>query len=92
MTEPIIVPQSAKPDLIGQAVRYGIVAAASAAASWAFHDAVVTGAVLAFATALVAAVPAVGAYVWGFWTTLRQHRRNVKIADAAPNTVAVVVK
>lgn len=90
MTEPITVPASAAGDLTGQALRYGIVAAAAAGASWFFHDALVTGAVIAFAGSAAAAVPAIGAYVWGAWTTLTAHHRARIMADKLPDSVARV--
>lgn len=91
MPEQIQVNQSAKPDLGGQALRYGIVALAAGGASWLLHDAIVTGAVVAFATAAVAALPGVGAYLWGAWTTVFHHKREKAMAEKLPDRIATVV-
>lgn len=90
MSEPITVNASAKPELWGQAARYGLVAASAAVASWTFHDAIVTGAVVTFAGAAAALLPGIGAYLWGRLSVLVSHREKKVMAAQLPDSIATV--
>lgn len=92
MTEQITVPASPGGDLLWQAVRYGIVAGSAALASWVFHDALVTGAVMTFAGAVVALVPGIAAFLWGRWTALINHRNQAAMASMLPDSIATVTQ
>lgn len=65
-------------DLLWQALRAVIIFAFGGAAALVFHSEVVAGAAVAAASALAAATPALAAYGFGVWKTLRHHRQSVE--------------
>lgn len=89
-TPPITVKASAAGDLAWQAVRALVIAASAAAAMKVFNSEMVAGLAVAAATATVAAIPAVVAYLFGVITTLRTHREKKVMAQQLPNSVATV--
>lgn len=80
---PIIVNEAQTAANLGVALRYGL----TTIGAWAIGKGYITSDLL---QALVGLVTVVAPAAWAFWRSHEQKKALVKIANAAPNSVAVV--
>lgn len=81
--EPILVNHSAAPSLVMTGIRYG----ATSLAMWMAGQGLVSGDQTTMVAGLLTGAATAG---WGMYRTLRNHRKLVKTANAAPDAVAMV--